>query len=108
MQCDVSDTEQVQQHLEESVSVFGGVDVLFNNAGIVGGIGPLESVDEKTFEDLFRVNEKKRLAWDAICQVDHGGAWWWRHHKYCIGSGFNSEPNINGVWSEQARCCWHD
>ena len=55
VQSDVSDAEQVQKYLEESVSVFGGVDVLFNNAGIVGGIGPLEALDEKTFDDLFRV-----------------------------------------------------
>ena len=55
---DVGDAEQVQQYLEECVSVFGGVDVLFNNAGIVGGIGPLELLDEATFDELFRVNVK--------------------------------------------------
>ena len=58
VQSDVGDAEQVQQYLEECVSVFGGVDVLFNNAGIVGGIGPLEALDEATFDELFRVNVK--------------------------------------------------
>ena len=58
VQSDVGDAEQVQQYLEESVSVFGGVDVLFNNAGIVGGIGPLEALDEATFDELFRINVK--------------------------------------------------
>lgn len=58
VQSDVGDAEQVQQYLEECVSVFGGVDVLFNNAGIVGGIGPLEALDEATFDELFRINVK--------------------------------------------------
>ena len=58
VQSDVGDAEQVQQYLKECVSVFGGVDILFNNAGIVGGIGPLEALDEATFDELFRINVK--------------------------------------------------
>ncbi|MDB0008859.1 SDR family oxidoreductase [Luminiphilus sp.] len=41
--CDVTDEEQVSALVETAVSEFGQIDTMFNCAGIVGAIGPLES-----------------------------------------------------------------
>ncbi|MBW2294924.1 MAG: SDR family NAD(P)-dependent oxidoreductase, partial [Deltaproteobacteria bacterium] len=39
---DVSDASDVQRYVDEAVTRFGGVDALFNNAGIEGSIVPME------------------------------------------------------------------
>ncbi|MEM1189289.1 MAG: glucose 1-dehydrogenase [Pseudomonadota bacterium] len=41
--CDVTKEDDVEALVNAAVEHFGGIDVMFNNAGIVGAIGPLES-----------------------------------------------------------------
>ena len=41
--CDVTKEEDVEALVNAAVDEFGSIDVMFNNAGIVGAIGPLES-----------------------------------------------------------------
>lgn len=41
--CDVTKEDQVEALVNTAVEEFGKIDVMFNNAGIVGAIGPLES-----------------------------------------------------------------
>jgi NAD(P)-dependent dehydrogenase (short-subunit alcohol dehydrogenase family) len=45
--CDVRDPERVKRLIEETVATFGGVDVLYNNAGVVR----YGTVDELAIED---------------------------------------------------------
>ncbi|MAC36713.1 MAG: short-chain dehydrogenase [Halieaceae bacterium] len=40
--CDVTDEAQVEALIQSAVDEFGKIDVMFNNAGIVGALGPLE------------------------------------------------------------------
>jgi 3-oxoacyl-[acyl-carrier protein] reductase len=58
--CDVSDEQQVRALADFTARELGGCDVLVNNAGIQGPIGPLEEIDwnewKRTIEiDLFGV-----------------------------------------------------
>ncbi|MFK8040916.1 glucose 1-dehydrogenase [Congregibacter sp.] len=41
--CDVTKEEHVEALINTAVKEFGRIDVMFNNAGIVGAIGPMES-----------------------------------------------------------------
>ncbi|MBV9045887.1 MAG: SDR family NAD(P)-dependent oxidoreductase, partial [Alphaproteobacteria bacterium] len=41
---DVSDEAQVKALVARAVSEFGGLDIMFNNAGIGGAVGPLEEI----------------------------------------------------------------
>jgi len=41
--CDVTREEDVQGLVEAAVDSYGRIDLMFNNAGIVGAIGPMES-----------------------------------------------------------------
>jgi NAD(P)-dependent dehydrogenase (short-subunit alcohol dehydrogenase family) len=41
--CDVTKEEDVQGLIDGAVDHFGRIDIMFNNAGIVGAIGPMES-----------------------------------------------------------------
>ncbi len=58
IQADVTQDLQVAAYVSETVEAFGGVDVLFNNAGIEGVISPLENYAEETFDKVMQVNVK--------------------------------------------------
>lgn len=53
--CDVSDASQVEALVEACCSEFGGIDVMYANAGIVAG-GPFWTESAEDFERVFRVN----------------------------------------------------
>jgi NAD(P)-dependent dehydrogenase (short-subunit alcohol dehydrogenase family) len=56
VRADVSDEAQVLHLFQEIDRSFGGLDVLVNNAGIAGGYGPLDTVDESMLARLWAVN----------------------------------------------------
>ena len=41
--CDVTDEQQVETLVETAVSQYGGIDIMFNCAGIVGAVGPMST-----------------------------------------------------------------
>ena len=45
--CNVTSEEQVEALVSTALVEFGKIDVMFNNAGIVGAIGPLETTPAK-------------------------------------------------------------
>lgn len=57
MQVDVSNREQVQQMVERTLSVFGRVDILFNNAGI-SKPAMLWKMTEEQWDQVINVNLK--------------------------------------------------
>jgi 3-oxoacyl-[acyl-carrier protein] reductase len=57
VQADVSDAAAVSRLFEEVESAFGAVDVLVNNAGIMG-LANLADVDDASFDRLIAVNLK--------------------------------------------------
>jgi NAD(P)-dependent dehydrogenase (short-subunit alcohol dehydrogenase family) len=55
---DVSNATEVERYAEAAVRQFGGVDVLFNNAGIEGHVGSMLTYPEETFDRVIAVNLK--------------------------------------------------
>ncbi|MBI4628886.1 MAG: SDR family NAD(P)-dependent oxidoreductase, partial [Candidatus Rokubacteria bacterium] len=55
---DVTRLADVQRYAEATVTRFGGVDVLFNNAGILGALAPLTDYPEEAFDRVIAVNLK--------------------------------------------------
>jgi NAD(P)-dependent dehydrogenase (short-subunit alcohol dehydrogenase family) len=53
---DVTDGEQVQQLVSETVDAFGSVDILVNNAGSAPFLSTLDQIREAGFEKHFRPN----------------------------------------------------
>ncbi|NKX52354.1 SDR family NAD(P)-dependent oxidoreductase, partial [Arthrobacter deserti] len=53
---DVSDEQQVADLMATIGAEFGGLDVLVNNAGIAGPIGPIEDLDADDWPRTFDVN----------------------------------------------------
>ena len=57
VQADISDSAAVKQLFETTITTFGGVDVLVNNAGIMA-LAPLADTDDATFDRLLAINFK--------------------------------------------------
>lgn len=51
MVCDVTDAHALREAIEQTVTHYGGLDVLVNNAGAIA-VGPMEHMSEKEFRDL--------------------------------------------------------
>ena len=54
--CDVSQADQVEALVAETVRQFGSLDVAFNNAGIFVGAGLMADLSEEDYETSFDVN----------------------------------------------------
>ncbi|XP_065904579.1 3-oxoacyl-[acyl-carrier-protein] reductase FabG-like [Dysidea avara] len=54
--CDVSDVEQVSNMVENSVKKFGGINFLFNNAGIQGSFAKVDKQSDAAFKRLININ----------------------------------------------------
>ncbi|WP_458189049.1 SDR family oxidoreductase [Haladaptatus sp. NG-WS-4] len=56
VECDVSDPEDVTRAVDTAVDTFGSVDVMVNNAGIVGPEGPITEIDPEEYQRLLDIN----------------------------------------------------
>jgi NAD(P)-dependent dehydrogenase (short-subunit alcohol dehydrogenase family) len=53
---DVTDADAVRGYVDQAVDRFGGVDALFNNAGIEGAVKPIEEYPDDVFDQVLAVN----------------------------------------------------
>jgi NAD(P)-dependent dehydrogenase (short-subunit alcohol dehydrogenase family) len=53
---DVSSEADIKDTVKTAVDTWGHLDVMFNNAGIVGAVGPIEGVSVEDFDRTLRVN----------------------------------------------------
>jgi 3-oxoacyl-[acyl-carrier protein] reductase len=53
---DLADEAQIDQMVARQLDDFGQVDILINNAGIQGPIGPLDQVDWEEWRAVFQIN----------------------------------------------------
>jgi len=75
VQADVSKLEDVDRLFDETIKSFGTLDVLVNNAGLVGTRRPFLDADEPYWERILDVNLKGVIACahrSAIIMRDHG------------------------------------
>jgi NAD(P)-dependent dehydrogenase (short-subunit alcohol dehydrogenase family) len=56
VRCDVSSPADVSALISESIARFGGLDVLMNNAGIDGDMGPVDAQSVENFDRVIAVN----------------------------------------------------
>ncbi|MGZ4857608.1 MAG: SDR family NAD(P)-dependent oxidoreductase, partial [Methanobacteriaceae archaeon] len=58
LKCDVSNSSQVQDTVDQTISRFGKVDILVNNAGIAGAVKSIVDVSEEEWDRLLAINLK--------------------------------------------------
>ena len=79
VETDVSDVDALQAAIDETVSAFGSLDVMVNNAGVFPGLQPISEVDEEDYEWLMNINLKgvvfgSKLAAEVMREQGDGGA----------------------------------
>lgn len=55
IKCDITDTAAVNAMVDETVKVFGGVQILINNAG-TGAVAPAEDITDEQFENEMNID----------------------------------------------------
>ena len=73
---DVTVAAEVEGYIATAVDLFGGVDMLFNNAGIEGQIAPLVDYDEERFDQVLEVNVQgvwRAMKYVAPVMAERGG-----------------------------------
>ncbi len=58
IQTDVSKSNEIQNLINETVSIYGKLDIAFNNAGIEGNFAPIDETPEEEFDNVFMINTK--------------------------------------------------
>src|SRR5882724_3456653 len=58
VEADVTRAADVERYAAAAVERFGGIDVFFNNAGVLGALRPLVDYPEETFDRVIAVNLK--------------------------------------------------
>ena len=56
VECDVTDAGQVDRFVDEGVDFLGGIDVLFNNAGVIGPGTPFLETTEEEMRAIIDIN----------------------------------------------------
>jgi 3-oxoacyl-[acyl-carrier protein] reductase len=56
IQADVSSMEDIKAMVEETIDIFGSLEILFNNAGVLLDGGSLLDMDIEQFEPMWKVN----------------------------------------------------
>jgi NAD(P)-dependent dehydrogenase (short-subunit alcohol dehydrogenase family) len=55
---DVTSRADVEHYVQAAVAAFGGIDFFFNNAGILGPVGPFTECPDELFDRVMAVNVK--------------------------------------------------
>jgi NAD(P)-dependent dehydrogenase (short-subunit alcohol dehydrogenase family) len=55
---DVSKAIDVERYIDETVNIFGKIDIFFNNAGIEGAVKPIIDYPEEAFDEIIAINVK--------------------------------------------------
>ena len=58
VEADVTRAGDVQRYVGAARDHFGGIDLFFNNAGVLGAVSPLVDYPEETFDHVIAVNVK--------------------------------------------------
>jgi NAD(P)-dependent dehydrogenase (short-subunit alcohol dehydrogenase family) len=53
---EVTDPVDVDRYMTAAGEAFGGIDVLFNNAGVEGAVAPIQDYDDAVFDRVMRIN----------------------------------------------------
>ncbi|TNJ47790.1 SDR family NAD(P)-dependent oxidoreductase [Phaeobacter sp. B1627] len=73
---DVSDEAQVRRAVERTAKVYGGIDVLFSNAGIFGTVAALEDYPTEVFDKVMSVHVRGAflMAKHVVPHMKNGGS----------------------------------
>ncbi|CAN5864159.1 NAD(P)-dependent oxidoreductase [soil metagenome] len=66
VQCDIRFEDQIQEVVDKAVSIFGGIDILINNASAIN-LNPTEKMDPKRFDLMYDINVRGTFMVSRAC-----------------------------------------
>lgn len=66
VQCDIRNEEQVEHAIAKTIEVFGGIDILVNNASAIS-LTPVEKTDPKRYDLMFDINVRGTFFVSRAC-----------------------------------------
>ncbi|MBX3256318.1 MAG: NAD(P)-dependent oxidoreductase [Chitinophagaceae bacterium] len=66
VQCDIRNEEQIAQAVAKTIEVFGGIDILINNASAIS-LTPVEKTEPKRFDLMFDINVRGTFFVSRAC-----------------------------------------
>lgn len=63
----MGDDAQIKNLVAQTVKIFGGIDIIVNNAAINPSFGPIADTDSDLFDKIMQVNVKGPLAFCKLC-----------------------------------------
>lgn len=66
VQCDIRDEQQIANAVQQAVSVFGGIDILINNASAIS-LTPVEQTEMKRFDLMHSINVRGTFCVSKAC-----------------------------------------
>ncbi|MEZ5264872.1 MAG: SDR family NAD(P)-dependent oxidoreductase [Acidimicrobiales bacterium] len=99
---DVRDPDAAERVIPALVARMGEVDVLVNNAGILGGLGPVATVEPDAFWDAFTVNVRGPFLWSRAVLPSMLGRGRGRIINVSSGSARQAVPNGGAYCASKA------
>ncbi len=65
--CHVGEASQLKNLVEQTIAVYGGIDILVNNAATNPVFGPVINTDEAAFDKIMQVNVKAPFELAKLC-----------------------------------------
>ena len=65
--CHVGDEEQLKRLVSETISKFGGIDILVNNAATNPVYSPIEDMSSELFDKMMNINVKAAFTLSNLC-----------------------------------------
>jgi citronellol/citronellal dehydrogenase len=66
VQCDIRFEDQIQQVVDKAVEIFGGIDILVNNASAIN-LTPTEQTEPKRFDLMYDINVRGTFMMSRAC-----------------------------------------
>ena len=70
--CDIGDEAQTVAMFRQLRQQFGRLDILVNNASVVGQIAPIDQMDVAQWEQTLRINVTGLVICQRLRRTDHG------------------------------------
>jgi len=91
--CDITDKKQIENLFNKTISHFGKIDGIFNNAGIEGEIAPFDESTEENWDNVFNTNLKSmwhcmKHAIEHMLQNEYGNIVNMASTSGIVGNGF--------------------
>lgn len=68
---DVSSEDNIEEMINLAVDRFGTLDIMFNNAGIGGAVGPITHINAEEWDKSFQNTSKVCFSGFKICSQSH-------------------------------------